>query len=345
MFYSLIYMFWYYFIVIGLFLVYITVSIIDIGNQFANVTDIDKSFFEIRRLPKLLTQTGSCYEMRKGKELISFCYPSIHVAGISKCGTSAMYNFLGNHDRIKLAYPSKKEYCPFSKTYYYYFKGFPSTPSINSTIYINGCINTTVVAELHDFLKPEAIYIMMVRSFPERLWATYNFWCHPEIDLECDASRWAKPNMYRSSELFHEILLSSEYKLSQLNTINWSCDWINNYYNIEIHTLYNVTKELPYIIASESLNSVNSRYYIKNLEFYINEKLNITINLSKKHLLYVNTGNNRGSNVVSNELTHGIYKISNYKPILNKTVHYIQKCWKNCKYISNLANYQYDCVD
>ena len=62
-----------------------------------------------------------------------------------------------------------------------------------------------------------------------------------------------------------------------------------------------------------------------------------------KHLHYVNTGDNRGAGRVSTNTTNGLYAVSGHKPMLSHTRDYLNSCWIECKYISNISNHSYSC--
>lgn len=57
----------------------------------------------------LTPRNHSCYDVDFKGEHASFCYPLITVGGISKCGTSSIYNILAGH--TKFFGPRSKEEC------------------------------------------------------------------------------------------------------------------------------------------------------------------------------------------------------------------------------------------
>jgi hypothetical protein len=107
-------------------------QILDSSNKYrsANVTINVDSFTEIRnesgsffikRLAHGADWVHDCFEVRKEHDILreydaaldfKFCYPSLHVAGIAKCGTSALYNLFTNHHKSITTLGLKKEYCP-----------------------------------------------------------------------------------------------------------------------------------------------------------------------------------------------------------------------------------------
>ena len=58
-------------------------------------------------------QGNQCPKAHSQEAKYSFCYPSVIVTGIAKCGTSAMYNLLSRFPNAMLM--SEKENCPFTR--------------------------------------------------------------------------------------------------------------------------------------------------------------------------------------------------------------------------------------
>ena len=321
----------------------IGLNALDIHDSFVSIIDKDNSTFAIRRLPHLPTQIGSCYEIQKEEqELRQFCYPAVLISGIPKCGTSALFEFLRNQDGIHAGHKTSKEYCLRTSNYYDYFLEFPHKPALNGQFFINGCIYTNMNVEIHNLIKPQSIYIVMVRDLSERMWAAYNFWCRSIIDKNCGEYKWIKYGMYRSPEDFHETLMKANYEYNVLN-YKWNCLWLDNLYMDAINMLYNMTKQQPLVIASESLTKSNNYIHITRLQDYINQNFHTNRSLDIKHLHYINTGGAVGPNTQATELSRGLYNISNYKPLLKETHDYIYSCWKSCSYINSETQYNYPC--
>ena len=314
-----------------------------IGRSYTRITDKDNSKLYIKRLPNIPTQTGSCYEMRKEKHRHStkFCYPALLIAGVAKSGTSAMYEFLKHQDGIHVGHPTYKEYCLGTTTYYKYLSQFPHKPALHGEFYINGCVFTSMNAELHALLQPQSIYILMVRDLADRMWAAYNFWCNPVVDSNC-TDTWVHRGMYRSPSDFHETLMKANSDLSVMN-FKWNCSWLDHVYTDAIETMYNVTLQQPLVVASELLMKHDNQHSIYRIQEYINQNLHVNCNLDRKYLHYFNTGGAVGPGAVAGELSSGLYNISNYKPLLSKTREYIYSCWKTCADISTAAQYNYTC--
>ena len=184
-----------------------------IGNNYITINDTDGSRFEIKRLFPTNGQVSSCYELKRDKRISQFCYPGILVAGVAKCGTSAMYSFLIKQNGLEPG-NRNKEYCPRKITFYDYFNGFAYSPN---KIGVNGCLDTNLAIKLHQILQPTAAYIIMVRDLPERVWAVYNFWCIQTHENCGTDSTWTNLSFFRSPKHFHELLLSANYPRSKVS--------------------------------------------------------------------------------------------------------------------------------
>lgn len=310
-----------------------------IGMDFKQITDNDKSTFEIRRI--LTTSSaydGSCYELRKDSKLNKFCYPDIIIPGEPKCGTSAMYQFLSKQKGVN-ASSANKEYCPgLTPTLYNYLKGFKTTQGV---VYINSCLNMREVFQMHQLLSPKTIYIIMVRNLSDWIWAVYNFWCKSLLDEDCSTGGWTKPGMYRSPTHFHELLMIDSYPKSK--KLFFTMNYLTSSYKNRIDHAKNITGKLPFVMASEALEGPDNGKHIQRLQDYINTNLNINLKLDISHLKVVNAGDHRGVATQSNHTSSGLYEISGHQPMLPATVDYINSKWKLCEYISSLAQYSYNC--
>ena len=309
-----------------------------IDSQFKRIIDFDGTTFEIRLSTKSAKSYSSCYDLRRDGETSSFCYPSIIIPGEPKCGTSAMYSFLTKQVGIQPA-KDNKEYCPgHIPTLYVYLKRFHQIPGM---IYVNGCLDMQKVVDLHEMLNPKTIYIIMVRNLSDWMWAVYNFWCRPAIDEDCILGEWTKHGMFRSPTHFHDLLVMDSYSKSR--KLFFSMNFLTTSYTTRIEMARNVTGILPFVMASEAMEGPDRLTHIKRLQNYINTHLGTKLNLDIAHLHLVNTGDHRGEREVAKHISAGLYEISGHQPILPATVEYINSKWKQCEYISTLAQYSYNC--
>ena len=160
-------------------------------------------------------------------------YPSVHVIGIPKAGTSYLFALLSSSPYIQPA-THTKEYCPsnvrFNKTEY--FAGFRAAAKANTIQMANGCINTHEALQLHACVSPylrfQPKYIIALRPPDEWQWARYNFWTN-NLDASRDTpGRWTDSHSYRSPEMFHELVLAGKKTiLSTYASIDLVQGWIN----------------------------------------------------------------------------------------------------------------------
>jgi hypothetical protein len=144
----------------------------------------------IRRLDDLdPMRRHSCYEVEcRGGSCVGrhlpknatyrFCFPSVIVTGIPKCGTSAMYELLTRFPHVHLM-PSK-ENCPFARrrSHWQFFNSLPSLDTVRpETLIVDGCIDLQRNMLMHTTLRgPDTLYIVMTRDYADYLWSSYNFW-------------------------------------------------------------------------------------------------------------------------------------------------------------------------
>lgn len=162
---------------------------------------------------------NSCYEVVccgkgcTGVNTIQFCYPSIIITGLPKCGTSAMYDLLSRLPNSKAMLT--KENCPFAnrRPHWIYFQSLPKFNEINTDlIIIDGCIDLPRNMVMRELLKqPRTLYIVMTRDYAEMLWSSYNFWCKFDYDKgTCGKTLWVFPDkQIRSPEIFRDIVLGN----------------------------------------------------------------------------------------------------------------------------------------
>lgn len=316
------------------------------GHFRSLIIDTDQSIFQLNLLQNNNTdQIESCYEMIRNAESFQFCYPAINIAGIAKCGTSAVYDFLTRQQNIFPVH-KRKEYCLSDRNHFEYFQEISiksQTETSNGTVHVNGCINAFQEARMFNLLHPNAVYIIMVRDLASRLWASYNFWCYPELDLDCTTpGYWSKPGMHRSPEHFHSVLQSAEAPLSTLSHV-WQHGVWGDAYRRSIQALHTATGRLPFVLAAEALEGPDRAQHIQRLQNHLNAQLGSKFTLDPSHLHIVNTGDNKGTGNVSSSTTGGMYAISGHQPMLQETADYIHSRWEDCEYVSSLANYPYKC--
>jgi hypothetical protein len=310
-----------------------------LSDQYVTIDEPDGSAFQLRRV-QVRGQLASCYEAKKANEGFRFCFPPVNIIGTPKCGTSAAYQFLVSHKGMRAAHPDK-EYCPHGSVFDY-FKGFAQTYPHKGEILVNGCVSPEKNRAINILLKPKVANILMVRSFADRLWATYNFWCSKSLDVGCLGGGWTKNGMYRTPEMFHELLLSRESP--QSNTYPFSCERIAHAYTATISSFVTDGLDLPHVVSIEALSSPQKEEHMTRLQDFINTALGANVTLQIDLLHRVNAGDERGSSKISHSSEEGLYKISGHRPMLPESAARIRACWHDCKNISKITHYNYDCA-
>ena len=193
----------------------------DINNQKGVMKSQN---LHLRRLDDGIPRRHSCYEVVcqgsscTGRHLpknatYRFCYPSVIVSGIPKCGTSAMYELLTRFPNVHLM--PTKENCPFARrrTHWQFFQSLPSPETVRpDALIVDGCIdlhrNMYMYFTLH---APLTLYIVMTRDYADYLWSSYNYWCKSGYDKGCNSNtRRLDPGQHaRSPELFHALIAAN----------------------------------------------------------------------------------------------------------------------------------------
>ena len=187
----------------------------------------------------------------------------------------------------------------------------------------------------------------MIRDYTDMLWSAYNFWCTPQYDGQsCDSvTPWAVPGIHkRSPEQFHHIVQSKRnhfegapwWNPMQLPCSNGKYYFTSVYKELQSNRQHNHT----IIVANEELDlyplQVAQRvarvigYNIDGLDLSVFKKVRI------------NTQDNKGTNSVTSKenYMHGVYNISNYQPLSQKTRTAINKCWhEDCIALSKIPPY------
>eukprot|EP00600_Ochromonadales_sp_CCMP1393_P002975 CAMPEP_0174981428 /NCGR_PEP_ID=MMETSP0004_2-20121128/15886_1 /TAXON_ID=420556 /ORGANISM="Ochromonas sp., Strain CCMP1393" /LENGTH=449 /DNA_ID=CAMNT_0016233175 /DNA_START=89 /DNA_END=1435 /DNA_ORIENTATION=+ len=342
------------------------------AHRYTTIIDADNSTFFLRRLNST-NRHKSCYEMKKDKEISEFCYPSLHIAGVAKAGTSALYRFFTSTYKDVGYFVKAKEYCLVHirerAKYYAYLKGFvdgykPSGASIN----VNGCLLETDLILLHNLLRPRAAYLLSIRDLPTREWAAYNFWCDTQLDLYCNAKHdWTGQHMFRSPEMFEQLLRYVNYP----NSPGYAralrrCSTYNNVYSNIIAQLENTAKGAVIVVSSEGLlkdsESTNGHPLFQKMLTEVGKVLKIRLpvpgNGGPFSMEVVNTGNNRGTTAyidgaektkkhagVYVDPLGGKYKVSQHRQMLPSTQQYLKMCWTECSKLSAATMYDYDCSE
>jgi len=335
-------------------------------DAFTEIVDGEKGSFYIKRLKpstgELIEEwVHDCYEVRLdsaprayGKEDFKFCYPSLHIAGMGKCGTSALYDFFAHHESISQLTRQNKEYCPRDEGLYHYFRGMaPSFDDMyrQERVVINGCISPAQLAPIHRILAPKSMYVFIVRDLPQQRWSAYNFWCDLYLDEVCNVKNyWTATGMYRSPGMFDEMLRAINYpdqhRMKQ-NVGIASCTSMNTFYHQNFAILEeHLQPGQLVLIALEEMSSPHPEPAFRRLEEGIYRWLGRKVVLERAHLRLVNGGNDKGDKHVATGSTkppEGLYAMSNNQPMLQSSKQLIMECWNECGRISQLTGWEYNC--
>ena len=92
---------------------------------------------------------------------IQFCYPSVIVIGIPRCGTLAMYDLIL---RLPWAIGHGKRICPYNKhrPHWQYLNSLPKLSVVrNDSIIVDGCLDVKAQMQFREFLRqPRTLYIV-----------------------------------------------------------------------------------------------------------------------------------------------------------------------------------------
>jgi hypothetical protein len=229
-------------------------------GQLVTVKEGDGSQFELKRLPESGEHRSSCYEMTKKGIIVQFCYPSINVAGVGKCGTSALYVLFSKNPDVMIAHKGK-EYCQRQQQPLFdYLSGFPTPEQSNASKFmVNGCIHLDkMYISTQQLLEPNTTNFLIVRDLAERQWAAYNFWCYASIDIECNRTApywgWVQPGMHRSPEMFDGLVRSFDNPLAR-HFLPDDPKAMASYYQDRYHMLTSPRGDKPFMLAKETLES------------------------------------------------------------------------------------------
>lgn len=317
-----------------------------------------------------LEKRHSCYEASYKQERIQFCYFAVIVAGVPKCGTSAMYKWLTMDCLDEQASPVvfhgavKKEECFRGTTLeeaWSFLKGLQVETegallrlqrTGKQPIMTSGCVINQCNMKMSDILRvPERTkYVVMTRDYADLMWSAYNFWCTAAYDIRCPSTHWVNAyHNYRSPGMFHELAVakSRPHKtvLSPIDHFGFSNLTNNNFFRSFVTTMWrhNVSHEAILVVASESLAAETDKMVNKMVAFIgLDAQHVVQQNVSKLAHERTNTNNHKGTGTVDATFTPGLYRASGFKPMLAGTRALLHKSWwHDCLWLSNYTGFQY----
>jgi hypothetical protein len=272
-------------------------------------------------------------------------YPSVHVIGIPKSGTSYLFALLTSSPHIQPA-AHLKEYCPsrvgFNKTEY--FAGFRAAAKTDTIQTANGCISTNEALQVHACISPylrfQPKYIITLRPPDEWQWARYNFWTN-NLDARSNTpGHWTDSDSYRSPEMFHELVLAgNKTTLSTYASMNLVQEWID---------LIEWSRRT--VGSSNLLLLLSSKLGLPETRASIAKFLGIAVDFRLPMDVLVNSGGNlatRGADKVTKvQAASNVYQASEFRPMKNATRLLIrQKNRGACCVMRYKYSIELDCCD
>ena len=272
-------------------------------------------------------------------------YPSVHVIGIPKSGTSYLFALLTSSPHIQPA-AHLKEYCPsrvgFNKTEY--FAGFRAAAKTDTIQTANGCISTNQSLQVHACISPylrfQPKYIITLRPPDEWQWARYNFWTN-NLDARSNTpGHWTDSDSYRSPEMFHELVLAgNKTTLSTYASMNLVQEWID---------LIEWSRRT--VGSSNLLLLLSSKLGLPETRASIAKFLGIAVDFRLPMDVLVNSGGNlatRGADKVTKvQAASNVYQASEFRPMKNATRLLIrQKNRGACCVMRYKYSIELDCCD
>lgn len=284
----------------------------------------------------------NCYFLKfQEKKTQKVCLPNLLVGGFKKCGTSALFHLIELHPEV---IPTRiKEYCIGENKLIGYLKGLPSPTTIHNKTLISGCFDIESTKQIYKILKPKPFHIfVIVRDYPEKCWASYNFWCKPDIDPNCTKiGSWTNSQFhYRSPEMFHELVLL------QIKNTNYPLWFPSMVSKASIHYKDLIQQYLEFI-PPQYLHVIHSVQLEENPE-EVWDFINKFQNFSQPHPFIstfkerrYNTQDNKGAKhfTSSEQYKKDVYEISGNRSMLVETKEILNKLWKpDCLWLKETYN-------
>ena len=139
-------------------------------------------------------------------------FADINIVGFPKAGTSHLYRIIASHPEVE-RFAAVKEFClprnASLEVMFTYSKRLARDRG-NRKKTLNGCFRSPEVSRWWLYLRqPQTKVIFIFRDPAAWLWAAFNFWFIDGFDAPpSPRPDWAGPNQHRTSELFHEGIVS-----------------------------------------------------------------------------------------------------------------------------------------
>lgn len=241
-------------------------------------------------------------------------YPSVHIVGVPKAGTSFLFSLLVSHRQV-LPANQFKEYCPNRVSYdkAKYFAGFRVANPGNLTA--NGC---TESLSLHKCLAPylqfHPKYILSLRNPAEWQWARYNFWTNSMDSQQDTPGQWTNANSYRSPELFHEIVLAGDKTIVSMYSQDIVRAWL-----LQIERFKQaVGSSNLLLLNADRLSLPETRQALAGF-LGIDDSFRQAAGRVNSGYKLSSRGEYKVLDASAGAITGGVYEISGFRPMLNAT--------------------------
>ena len=344
---------------------------------------IQSEFIHVRPIPSLehLHPPHSCFEAKRNvseTEVITLCYPLIIVAGLFKCGTSALFEMLDQHDRIYGGII--KENCIYKPYYndhedalwrfllslekqtHEAIKIAQSTTKDQTLLSGSMQCNPVHVKLLR--IKAETLKnVFLIRNYADWTWSTFNFYFLKNLEKE-SRERERKIGKYHPQEyadLFHELVEASLAHSHSIDGVDISntLELMMNYFKdpaspFQMHykQLLDSTQDDQNILITnnELLSEDPELFWAKLTEFLGFRPRGLWASHPSMHKwknknYRVNSGNAPRSISNNSTLTHvhGVYADSGGRPLRFDTIALLNKVWyEECLWAYNMTGYKYE---
>jgi len=251
-------------------------------------------------------------------------YPALNVVGMPKAGTSHMYNLLASH-RSAVPLTTHKEFCArnnFPQNNTKYLREVNNLiNAAGDKITVNGCLHINEPTDffLAEVLESRSKFIVMLRDPPSLVWAAYNFWGIASVDNRTGPGNWVDPSSLRSPEHFHNLIESGWMWPPKSMSAAMYTTGLG-----EIVGMENVL----YVKNEDMANGDNWYDFLMNLSAFTGLDIRgFDVKTMASRTNCGDTKYGKGSNKSCQKTAEGLYEISGYKPMLNKTKALVYEKW------------------
>ena len=154
--------------------------------------------------------SGHLGEWKPEPSWVNNSFADINIVGFPKAGTSHLYRIIASHPEVEHFGPVKEFCMPENASLEVMFNFCKRVAGDRRKKTVNGCFRQAEVSRWWLYLRqPRTKVIFIFRDPAAWLWAAFNFWFIQGFDAPPSPQpNWAGSNQYRTSELFHEGIVS-----------------------------------------------------------------------------------------------------------------------------------------